>query len=82
MSENPVFLPMMVEMVKVGEETGEMDSTLMAVAQNYNAEADSRTKAFIGFIQPAITIAIGVVVAFIVLSMLSLMYSIYGQVKV
>lgn len=82
MARNPVFLPMMVEMVKVGEETGEMDSTLMAVAQNYDADADGKTKAFVGVLQPAMTIAIGGVVFVIVLSMMSLMYSIYGQIKV
>lgn len=81
MTRNPVFLPMMVEMVKVGEETGEMDTTLMAVAQNYDADADSKTKAFVGVIQPAMTIIIGGVVFVIVLSMMSLMYSIYGQIK-
>ena len=79
MARNPVFLPMMVEMIKVGEETGEMDTTMIAVAQNYDAEADNRTKAFIGVIQPAMTIIIGGVVFIVVLSMMSLMYSIYGQ---
>jgi len=81
MSKNPIFLPMMVEMVKVGEETGEMDSTLMAVAQSYDSESDSRMKAFIGVLQPTVTIIMSVVVFFIVLSMLSLMYSIYGQIQ-
>ena len=81
MSQNPVFLPMMVEMVKVGEETGEMDTTLMAVAQNYDTDADGKTKAFIGVIQPAMTLIIGGIVFVIVLSMMSLMYSIYGQIK-
>jgi type IV pilus assembly protein PilC len=82
MAKNPVFLPMMVEMVKVGEETGEMDTTLMAVAQNYDADADAKTKAFVAVIQPTMTIVIGGVVFVIVLSMMSLMYSIYGQIKV
>ena len=81
MAKDSVFLPMFVEMVKVGEETGEIDTTLLAVAQNYDAEADSRTKTFIGIIQPAMTIIIGGVVFFIVIAMMSLMYSIYGQVK-
>jgi type II secretory pathway component PulF len=35
-----------------------MDATLLAVAQNYDSEADSRTKAFIAVIQPAMTIII------------------------
>lgn len=81
MVESPVFLPMMVEMVKVGEETGEMDTTLMAVAQNYEAEADGRTKAFVGAIQPTMTLIIGLIVFLIVVSMVSLMYSIYGQIS-
>jgi len=81
MSRDPIFLPMMVEMVKVGEETGEMDTTLLAVAQNYDAEADGRTRTLVGFIQPAVTLILGGIVFFIVLSMMSLMYSIYGQVK-
>ncbi|MBN1368032.1 MAG: type II secretion system F family protein [Dehalococcoidales bacterium] len=81
MSRNPYFLPMMVEMVKVGEETGELDKTLMTVANNYDTDADGRTKAMIGIIQPAMTLIIGGVVFFIVVSMFSIMYSIYGQVQ-
>lgn len=82
MSSNPYFLPMMVEMVKVGEETGELDKTLMTVAHNYDTDADGRTKAMIGVIQPAMTLVIGGVVFFIVIAMVSIMYSIYGQVQV
>jgi type IV pilus assembly protein PilC len=80
MSRNSLFLPMMVEMVKVGEETGELDKTLMTVARNYDTEADSRTRALIAVIQPALTLVIGGVVFFIVIAMVSIMYSIYGQV--
>ncbi len=82
MSNNPVFLPLMVEMVKVGEETGELDKTLMTVAHNYDTDADGRTKAMIGVIQPTLTLVIGGVVFFIVIAMVSIMYSIYGQVQV
>ncbi len=82
MARNPLFLPMMVEMVKVGEETGELDKTLMTVARNYDTEADAKTRAMIGVIQPAMTLIIGGVVFFIVVSMFSIMYSIYGQVNV
>ena len=79
MSKDPLFLPMMVQMVKVGEETGNLDVTLMAIAQTYEAEADDKTKALIGFIQPALTLFIGTVVAFITISLLSAMYAVYGQ---
>jgi type IV pilus assembly protein PilC len=79
MSKNHLFLPMMVEMVKVGEETGELDKTLMTVSHNYDTEADAKTRAMIAVIQPALTLVIGGVVFFIVIAMASIMYGIYGQ---
>lgn len=79
MSRNPVFLPMMVQMVKVGEETGSLDTSLQAVAQNYETEAADKTKSLIGLIQPVMTLVIAGIVGLIALSMVSAMYSMYGQ---
>ena len=79
MTKNAIFLPMMVQMVKVGEETGSLDTSLLAVAQSYEAEAEDRTRSLIGLIQPAMTITISLVIGVIALSMVSAMYSIYGQ---
>jgi len=80
MSKSKLFLPLMVQMVKVGEETGNLDVTLTAVAQHFENEARDKMRSLIGLIQPATTLAIGVVVAFISLSLISAMYSMYGQV--
>jgi len=79
MAKSGVFLPMMVQMVAVGEETGNLDGTLMAVAQNFETEAADKTRSLIGLIQPTLTLLIGVVVAFVALSLISAMYSVYGQ---
>ncbi len=79
MAKNPLFLPMMVQMVKVGEESGSLDSSLQAVAQNYESEAQDKTKTLIAMIQPVMTIVIAGIVGLIALSMVSAMYSIYGQ---
>jgi type IV pilus assembly protein PilC len=79
MAKNPVFLPMMVQMVKVGEETGSLDTSLIAVAQNYESEAQEKTKSLINLIPPVMTIIIAGIVGLIALSMVSAMYSIYGQ---
>jgi len=79
MAQNSLFLPMMVQMVKVGEETGNLDTSLLAVAQNYESEAQDKTKTLIGMIQPVMTLVIAGVVGLIALSMVSAMYSIYGQ---
>ncbi len=79
MSRNRIFLPLMVQMVRVGEESGTLDRTLMAVAENYGTEADDRTRSVIGMIQPAMTIFLGLVIGLIALSMVDAMYSVYGQ---
>jgi type IV pilus assembly protein PilC len=81
MKRRKVFLPMMVQMVGVGEETGKLDDTLATVAHTYDMEADDRIKGAIELIQPAMTVAIGLVVAFIAVALISSMYSMYGGLE-
>ena len=78
MSKRPLFLPLMTQMVKVGEETGGLDNTLDTVADSFEMEASEKTAAAVAMIQPVMTIVIGLVVGFIVLAMVSAMYSVYG----
>jgi len=80
MSRRPVFLPLMVQMISVGEETGNLDKVLTTVAESYETEADDRTRSALGMIQPAITIVLGGVVAFIALALVQTMYGIYGHI--
>lgn len=79
MAKNPMFLPMLVQMVKVGEETGSLDASLQAVAQNYETEAQDKTKGLIAMIQPIMTVVIAGIVGLLAVSMVSAMYSMYGQ---
>jgi len=80
MAKNRLFLPMMVQMVRVGEQTGNLDVTLLAVARSYEAEAEDKVRSLITLIQPAMTLIIGGIVGLIALSLTSVMYSMYGQV--
>ncbi|MDO8577782.1 MAG: type II secretion system F family protein [Dehalococcoidales bacterium] len=79
MSRNRIFLPMMVEMVAVGEATGTLDTTLTATAKSYEVEAADRMRSIIDMIQPTITLVLGVLVALIASALVSAMYSLYGQ---
>ncbi|GAI53190.1 unnamed protein product, partial [marine sediment metagenome] len=74
--------PFMVQMTAVGEETGNLDNTLGTVAESYETEADAKTEAMIALITPAMTVIIGLIVGFVALSLVSAMYSIYGQVSI
>jgi type IV pilus assembly protein PilC len=79
MAKRKLFLPMMTQMVKVGEETGNLDNTLDTVADSFEMESSEKTKSAVALIQPVMTIIIGLLVGFVVLAMVSAMYSIYGQ---
>ena len=79
MSKRSFFLPLMVQMVAVGEETGNLDNTLATVAETYEVESDDRTSAAVGLLQPIMTIFIGGLIALIAITMVSAMYSLYGQ---
>ena len=79
MSKRKIFLPLIVQMVAVGEKTGNLGNTLTTVADSFEADADEKTTTAVGLLQPALTIAMAVVVGFIVIAMLSAMYGIYGQ---
>jgi len=81
MAKRLLFLPLMVQMTGVGEETGNLDNTLATVAESYEIEADDRTNSAVGLIQPVITVVIGIVIGFIAISMFSAIYSMYGQMQ-
>ena len=79
MAKRKLFLPLMVQMVGVGEETGNLDNTLTTVALSYETDAEDRTSAAVGLLQPAMILIVGSIVGFIAVAMVSAMYGLYGQ---
>jgi type IV pilus assembly protein PilC len=81
MSKRSLFLPLMVQMTGVGEETGNLDETLTTVAESYEMEGDDRTNSAVGLIQPIVTLAIGLLIGMLALTMVQAMYSVYGEIS-
>jgi type IV pilus assembly protein PilC len=81
MSRRSVFLPLMVQMVAIGEETGNLSKAFSTVAQSYETEADERSRTAIAMIQPAITIVLGAGVVLIAMVLVSTMYGVFGQLQ-
>jgi type IV pilus assembly protein PilC len=69
MSENDVFPPMVSQMVKIGEETGELDKMLSKIADFYEDEVDTAVAALTSIIEPIMMIGVGAMVGVIVISM-------------
>jgi general secretion pathway protein F len=71
-----VFPPLALSMIKVGEETGQLDSMLLKTAAVYEKSLRVSIKRFISFLEPAMILGMGLVIGFIVLSMLMAIFSI------
>ena len=72
-----------VNMVDVGEETGELDKMLYKVADNYDEEVDTLVESLISLLEPVLVVVLGTIIGFIVVSlympMISLIQSMSGQ---
>jgi type IV pilus assembly protein PilC len=76
MANTPVFPNLLVEMAIVGETTGTLDTTLATMADNYERRVEQMTHSLISMIEPALIVVVGVVVAFMAVSMVTPLYSI------
>jgi len=72
-----------VNMIDVGEETGDLDKMLLKVADNYDDEVDTLVSSMMSLLEPLIVIILGGIVGFIVISLfmplVSLMTSLSGK---
>ncbi|MBN1830327.1 MAG: type II secretion system inner membrane protein GspF [Deltaproteobacteria bacterium] len=69
------FPPLAIQMITVGEETGKLDAMLARVADNYEKAVKNAIKRFISLLEPAVILVMGLVVGFIVVSMLLAIFS-------
>jgi general secretion pathway protein F len=76
MAEHAQFPVLAVHMVRVGEETGRLEEMLLKTAETFENDVRTEMKRFIGLLEPAIILGMGVLVAFIVVAMLMAIFSI------
>ncbi len=79
--EHPVFPPMVSQMVKIGEETGELDSMLGKIADFYEEEVDASISALTSIIEPIMIIMVGAVIGTIIISMYLPMFKLLTLIK-
>ncbi len=72
---------MVVNMIDVGEETGELDKMLDKVADNYDDEVDTMVSGMVSLLEPIMVITLGVIVGFIVLALFMPMVSMLDAVQ-
>ena len=67
--ENPIFPPMVAQMVKIGEETGELEKMLSKIADFYEDEVDASIQSLTAIIEPLMMIGVGLMVGVIIIAM-------------
>jgi type IV pilus assembly protein PilC len=81
LSEDPIFPPMVSQMVKIGEETGELDKMLGKIADFYEDEVDASIASLTSIIEPLLMIGVGAMVGTIVISMYLPMFKLLTLIK-
>jgi len=75
LAQSGMFPTLAVHMIKVGEETGNLSGMLLKVADNYEKEIKSLIKRLVNLLEPCMILLMGIVVGFIVISMLMAIFS-------
>jgi type IV pilus assembly protein PilC len=74
-----VFPPLAIQMISIGEETGEIDSMMMKVADFYEDEVEQAVKALTSVLEPIMMVFLAGMVALILLSMYLPMFKIFDK---
>jgi len=78
LKKSGVFPPMVIQMISVGEETGNLDTMLSKIADFYDQEVDVAVKGLTSMIEPIVICVMGIVIGAIVIAMFMPMFSLGG----
>lgn len=81
LEKSKVFPPMVVSMIAVGEETGELDSMLSKIADFYDAEVETTVEALTSLLEPIMMVFLGGMVGTVIVGMYLPMFKLFEAVK-
>jgi type IV pilus assembly protein PilC len=70
-----------VQMVRVGEETGTLDTQLESCAAYYSRELEYKLKRLTDLFEPAVILFMGFIVGFVAVALISAMYGVFNSSK-
>ncbi|MBV8528665.1 MAG: type II secretion system F family protein [Candidatus Dormibacteraeota bacterium] len=81
LQQTNVFAPAAIQLIRVGEETGHLDTNLAEAAVMYEEEIDYRIKRLTAFVEPAMIMFVGLIVGFVAITLITSIYSLAGGFK-
>jgi type IV pilus assembly protein PilC len=82
LARTQLFPSTAAQMLRVGENTGTLDTQLETTAQYYETELDYKIKKLTALFEPAVIVVMGLLVGFVAIALVSAMYGVFRQVKV
>ncbi|WP_020524204.1 type II secretion system F family protein [Catelliglobosispora koreensis] len=82
LARTAVFPPTAARMIRVGEETGTLETQLEVTARYYEGELDYRLKKLTALFEPAVILVMGGVVGFVAIALVRAMYGVFSQVEI
>jgi len=76
-----IFPPILVQMSQVGEQTGNLDDTLLRLSKYFEMESEIAIKSMTALIEPVILLVLGFGVGFLVLSVITPIYNLTSSFK-
>jgi len=76
-----LFPPLVIQMVRVGEETGTLDQHLTETAKMYDSELDNRLKRLTSIVEPILIISVGSIVGLVAVSLIQAIYGFAAAFK-
>jgi len=81
LNEHPVFPPMVVQMISVGEDTGALDEMLAKIAQFYDQEVEATTQQLTSLIEPLMIAVLGGIVGSMIIALYMPIFSIFDLIE-
>lgn len=81
LSDHPVFPPMVVQMITVGEDTGALDEMLAKIAEFYDQEVESTTEQLTSLIEPLMIAVLGTVVGGMIIALYMPIFSVFDLIE-
>lgn len=76
-----IFPPILVQMVKIGEQTGKLDDSLLRVSEYFEREVDGTVKNLTTAMEPFIMIVLGIGVSFLIISIITPIYNLTSNIQ-
>lgn len=77
----PIFPQILIQLVKVGEQTGKLDEALVKASEYFESEVNQTVKTLTTAMEPFIMVVLGVAVAFLIISVITPIYSLVSAIQ-